>query len=112
MRASTARPYNQTLNSLDFSLEKFGDVLFYFREHTDAVGCVGRQLPEVVSAVGVALDDSRTRGSCRDVPAHIADLRCDGSRLEHHLDLFLNIRNGVALELYVGIGVFCVDYTL
>ena len=58
MRASTARPYNQTLNSLDFSLEKFGDVLLDLREHTDPVGCVGRQLPEVVSAVGVALDDS------------------------------------------------------
>ena len=40
-----------------FTLElEFGNQLLQSGQHTDLIGSVGRQLPEVMGAVGVALD--------------------------------------------------------
>ena len=71
-----------------------------------------RQLPEIVGAIGVALDDRGSVRGCRNVPADIADLRRDFRRLKHHLNRFLDERNLVALNLDVGIGVLGIDDSL
>ena len=63
-------------------------------------------------AVGVALDNRGAVGHCRDVPADVADLRSDLRRLEAHLNRLLYVRNHIALELYVGVGVLGIDNAL
>ena len=91
------KPVKVAFDTLFAAAEKFGDDLLDFGEHSDSVGGVRRKLPEVVSAEGVALDDFGAVGSCRNVPAYIADLRSYLCSLEHHLYRVLNKGNCVAL---------------
>ena len=71
-----------------------------------------RKLPEVMCAVGVALDNSGAVGRCSYVPADIADLRSDFCGLEYHLHRFLYKGDLITLYLDVGVGVLLVDNAL
>lgn len=106
------KPVKIALDALFAAAEEFGDILLDFREHSDSVGGVRRKLPEVVRAVGVALDDLGTVGGCGNVPTHIADLRSYLCGFKHHLYSLTYIRDSVALQVNVGFGVLLINYAL
>ena len=48
----------------------FGNQLLQSGQHTDLIGGVGRQLPEVMGTVSVALDDDGTVGGNCHIPTN------------------------------------------